>query len=44
MFLDLERFVTAHRPWGELTSDVGEFTATGYVVRVTCACGAIFER
>jgi hypothetical protein len=44
MFEDLERFVAAHRPCGELTRDVSELAATGYAVQVTCACGATFER
>ena len=44
MFPDLERFVSVHRPCDELTSGVGELTDTGYAVRVTCVCGAIFER
>jgi len=44
MFPDLEQFVTAHRPCGELTGDVGELTDTAYHVRVTCTCGDTFER
>jgi hypothetical protein len=44
MFSDLEQFVVAHRPCGELTSGVGELTDAGYVVRVAGAWGAIFER
>ncbi len=44
MFQDLERFVAAHRPCGELTSDVGELTDTGYHVQLVCSCGAAFER
>jgi len=43
MFADLERFVAAHRPCGELTSEVGK-PAAGYALRVACACGAAFER
>jgi hypothetical protein len=34
--------VTAHRDCGELTSDVGEITETGYSLRLTCSCGAAF--
>ena len=44
MFQDLERFVTAHRPCGRVTSDVGGVTSTGYLVCLTCECGAAFER
>jgi hypothetical protein len=44
MFESLELFVAAHRPCGELTSDVGELTDTSYHVRVLCWCGAVFER
>jgi hypothetical protein len=44
MFLDLERFVTAHRCCGKLTSGVGELTDTGYRVQLVCSCGAAFER
>ncbi len=44
MFTNLVQFVTAHRPCGELTSDVGELTRTGYALRLVCVCGAAFER
>lgn len=44
MFDELERFVTAHRPWGELTAAVDEVTESGYSVRLTCSCGVSFER
>jgi hypothetical protein len=44
MFAGLERFVTAHRGCGELTSDVGEITERGYSVGLTCSCGATCER
>ena len=44
MFKDLERFVTVHRPCGELAGDVGELTDTGYRVQLVCSCGATFER
>jgi hypothetical protein len=44
MFRDLEQFVTAHRPCGELTSYVGNLTDTGYRVQLVCSCGAAFER
>jgi len=44
MFEDLERFVTAHRPCGRATSDVGELIGSGYLVWLTCECGATFAR
>jgi hypothetical protein len=44
MFEELERFVTAHRGCGELTSDVGEIIESGYRLQLTYSCGAIFER
>jgi hypothetical protein len=45
MFHDLEQFVSAHRPCGELPGDVGELEPSqGYLVRVSCSCGAAFER
>jgi len=41
MFDDLEQFVTAHRPCGKLTGDVGELEPSrGYLGRVSCSCGA----
>jgi hypothetical protein len=43
MFEDLERFVAAHRAWGELTSDVGEMIESGYSLQLACSCGAAFE-
>jgi hypothetical protein len=43
MFEELERFVTAHRTCGELTSAVDEPTETGYGLQVACSCGSIFE-
>ncbi len=44
IFEELERFVAAHRPCGELTAAVEEPTEIGYGVKVTCACDAVFER
>jgi hypothetical protein len=44
MFEDLEQFVVEHLPCGELTSEAGELTDTGYGVRFVCHCGAVFER
>jgi hypothetical protein len=45
MFHDLAQFVTAHRPCGKLTGGVGELESSqGYLVRVSCSCGAAFER
>jgi hypothetical protein len=44
MFEELERFVVAHRPCGELSASVDEPTDTGYGFQVACSCGAVFER
>jgi hypothetical protein len=44
MFAKLERFATAHRACGELTSDVGELTSKDYALSLACVCGAAFER
>ena len=41
---DLEEFVQAHRPHGELTWWTTPPTATGYSVIVACPCGVVFER
>jgi hypothetical protein len=44
MFRDLGQFVTAHRPCGGLTSDVGALTGAGYRIQLACSCGAEFGR
>jgi hypothetical protein len=44
MFRDLEQFVAAHRPCGELTGEVDEPEAAGYALRIACVCGAAFNR
>lgn len=41
---DLEEFVRAHRPHGELTWWTTLPTDKGYSVRVACPCGVTFER
>jgi hypothetical protein len=41
---DLEEFVAAHQPHGELTWGTTEPTARGYSVQVACPCGVTFER
>jgi hypothetical protein len=41
---DLQEFDTLHRPHGELTAQAGKKTLNGYRLRVTCACGVVFER
>ena len=41
---DLEEFVQAHRPHGELTWWTTPPTPQGYRVTVPCPCGATFER
>ncbi len=41
---DLEQFVQAHRPHGELTRRTTPPTSKGYHIRVACSCGVVFER
>jgi len=40
MLDELERFVTADRPCGELSAAVGELTETGYGLEIACSCEA----
>lgn len=44
VFADVEEFVHAHRPRGELTWWTSPPTAKGYQVTVACPCGVVFER
>ena len=44
LLADLADFVTRHRVCGQLTGDASEPEASGYVVTVSCACGAVFTR
>ena len=44
LYADLEEFVQAHRPHGNLSWWTTPPTPQGYQVRVTCPCGVIFER
>ncbi|MFQ5828297.1 MAG: hypothetical protein ACE5JD_03960 [Candidatus Methylomirabilia bacterium] len=44
LFADVQRFVHAHRPCGELTYDAGEPTPRGYWLCLDCSCGAVFDR
>jgi hypothetical protein len=44
MFEELERFVAAHQPCGELIGDVGEISEAGYTFRLVCSCWTVFER
>jgi hypothetical protein len=44
MFAELEDFMRAHQPCGDVEADVGEETVNGHHVAVTCACGEAFER
>jgi hypothetical protein len=41
MFDELERFVTAHRPCGELTAAVDEPTEIGYDFQLACSLSAL---
>ncbi len=40
LYADLEEFVQAHRPHGELTSETTTPTPNGYRVEVACAPAA----
>jgi len=42
--VDLEEFVTEHRPHGTPTGDATEPTDNGYLVTVGCPCGVTFLR
>ena len=44
LYTDLEAFVQAHRPHGELTWWTTPPTPTSYQVRVACPCGAVCAR
>jgi len=44
LLADLEAFVHAHRPHGEMTGDATAPTTNGYRLTVACACGVTFER
>lgn len=43
-FSELEEFVQAHRPCGDLTFWASSVTPQGYLVRITCPCEVMFER
>ncbi len=44
IYTEVEQFVQAHRPCGELTWWTTPPTPRGYQVRVACPCGVVFER
>lgn len=44
VYADLEEFIHAHRPHGELTWWTTPHTPRGYEVQVACPCGVVFER
>ncbi len=44
LYSELEQFIHAHRPHGDLTWWTTPATAKGYRVRVACPCGVVFER
>jgi hypothetical protein len=44
LLVDLEDFVTEHRPHGTLTATTGELTPNGSRLEVACPCGVTFER
>jgi hypothetical protein len=44
LIADLEEFVHAHRPQGDLFADAGPPRPNGYRLEVRCHCGIVFER
>jgi hypothetical protein len=44
LIADLEEFVHAHRPHGELVADASLPGHNGYRLEVRCHCGVVFER
>ena len=44
LLADLEDFVSDHHPHGSLTADASEPAWNGYLLRVVCPCGIVFER
>ena len=41
---DLRDFVHDHRPHGPLTADATEPAWNGYLLKVACQCGVVFQR
>jgi hypothetical protein len=44
VFDDIQRFIEAHRPCGEVTGRAHPPTSKGYRVWVVCSCGDILDR
>jgi len=44
VYTDLSDFLHAHRSHGDPTWWTNPLTPSGYLVRVTCPCGVVFER
>ena len=44
LYTELEQFVQAHRPHGELTWWTTPPTPEGYRVRIACPCGEVIDR
>ena len=44
LLVDLDEFVTIHRPHGALTGDATEPAGNGCLLTVACPCGVTFER
>ncbi len=44
IFPEVEAFVEAHRGCGDLRWITSSPTPSGYLVRVICSCGVVFER
>jgi hypothetical protein len=43
VFSAFERFVTTHKPCGDIVGDADEATAFGYRLWMRCRCGAAFD-
>jgi hypothetical protein len=44
VFDDIQKFIEAHRPCGEVTGRAQPPTSDGYRVWVVCICGDILDR
>lgn len=44
VFEDVQKFLKAHRACGEVTGGAQPPTREGYRLRLTCPCGAEFDR
>ena len=44
VFDDIQKFIAAHRPCGEVTGRAHPPTSNGYRIWVVCTCGDILDR